>query len=219
MASVGSPNIGASEAKRRLLDELKRRGSASASELAAALGVTPTAVRQHLDALAEQGLVVGKESAPSGRGRPSSRWTITPAAQSYFPDAHGQLTVELISAAREALGDDAVERIIDARTQRQRREYAPLGAGSSVTSKLKRLAERRNNEGYMADISRDRAGWVLVERHCPIGMAASACPSLCRAELQLFREVLGDGVNVTREEHMIAGDPTCTYRITARDRP
>jgi DNA-binding transcriptional ArsR family regulator len=58
--------------RRRLLEELARRDSASLSELAAGLPVTRQAVAKHLGALARAGLV---ESARAGR---ETRFRLTP---------------------------------------------------------------------------------------------------------------------------------------------
>ena len=69
----------------------------------------------------------------------------------------------------------------------------------------------------MAEWSRSRNGsFVLIENHCPIRVAAQACQGLCSSELELFRSVLGRAVSIRREEHLLAGDRRCTYRITAR---
>ena len=50
--------------RRSLLETLKRRGEARVDEFAESLGVTVSAVRQHLSALQAEGWVV--ESHPSG---------------------------------------------------------------------------------------------------------------------------------------------------------
>ncbi len=55
---------------------------------------------------------------------------------------------------------------------------------------------------------------VLVEHHCPICTAAAACPDLCRSELDLFRDVLGDDVVVERTQHLLAGNRRCAYTVT-----
>ena len=70
-----------SEAKKRLLDRMKRGDPATAADLAAALGLTDVAVRQHLLALEGQGLVGQRPQPPSGRGRPAVLWTLTPLAR------------------------------------------------------------------------------------------------------------------------------------------
>jgi predicted ArsR family transcriptional regulator len=65
-------------------------------------------------------------------------------------------------------------------------------------------------------VSKDRGGFLLVENHCPICAAARVCQGFCRSELELFREVLGPGVEVERTEHVLAGGRRCAYRVTSR---
>jgi predicted ArsR family transcriptional regulator len=79
------------------------------------------------------------------------------------------------------------------------------------------LAKQRSAEGYLAEVVRDKDGAVLlVEHHCPICTAASACQGLCRSELDLFRAALGDDVTVERTQHILSGDVRCAYRVTPR---
>jgi predicted ArsR family transcriptional regulator len=54
---------------------------------------------------------------------------------------------------------------------------------------------------------------LLVENHCPICVAATACLGLCGAELEVFRKVLGREVEVERTEHIISGARRCAYRV------
>ena len=65
------------DAKRRLVERLKRVESATASELAAEFGLTDTAVRQHLESLRGAGLVAASTGAAAGRGRPPAHWQLT----------------------------------------------------------------------------------------------------------------------------------------------
>jgi hypothetical protein len=51
-----------------------------------------------------------------------------------------------------------------------------------------RLAEALSREGYMAESWAEGGGYVLVENHCPICVAATSCQGFCRAELDTFRE-------------------------------
>jgi predicted ArsR family transcriptional regulator len=104
--------------------------------------------------------------------------------------------------------------MIGARERRMARLYgARLAGAADLGGKVRRLARLRSEEGYMAACRRDGAGYVLVENHCPICAAATACQGLCRSELALFREVLGPGVRVERVEHVLAGARRCAYRI------
>jgi predicted ArsR family transcriptional regulator len=210
------------EAKRRLLDELKRGGPTTVSILARSLGVSDAAVRQHLAALEELGLVTSSADAPAGRGRPPVRWSLTPEAHELFPDHHAELTVELLGAMRRAIGDDALERVIEARAGDQIAAYRRAGPGerSSVRARLDALARERTREGYMAEVVREGRGrYLLVEHHCPVCEAARACTGLCRGEWEVFRKVLGDNVEVERTEHLLSGGTRCVYRVTERAAP
>jgi len=203
------------DAKRRLVERLKRVDSCTASELAAEFGLTDTAVRQHLESLQSLGLVSRADGEASGRGRPAAQWRLTEAAASMFPDRHVDLTVDLIDSIRAELGDDALDRVIEARTRRQAQQYRAVAGEGTVTVRVGRLAEQRTAEGYVADVSTDGDDLVLVEHHCPIRIAAASCSALCRSELEVFRTALGSDVRVEREHHLLSGDQRCAYRISA----
>jgi predicted ArsR family transcriptional regulator len=212
-AAPAGPGLGSS--KRRIVERLKR-ADATVAELARGLGLTEAAVRQHLDALAEHGLAEPRPRSRAGRGRPPAVWTLTELASDLFPDRHDDLTVDLIDAVRTALGDDGLSHVLDARAARQREEYArAIPRRASMRARVEALARVRSEEGYLAEVvADDRGEVVLVEHHCPIGTAASACSALCASELELFRTVLGPTVRVERTQHLLAGDRRCAYRIT-----
>ena len=204
------------DAKRRIVDRLKRVEHATAPELAEVFELTDTAVRQHLDALEIAGLVERTRGAAPGRGRPPVWWRLAPDATGLFPDRHGDLTVELIRSIREALGDEALDRIVATRSRHQLDSYRGQlpGTGSPVSVRVRRLAELRTDEGYLAEVVPDGDDFVLIEHHCPICDAARTCQGLCSSELELFQAALGDDVSVRREQHLLGGDSRCAYRIS-----
>lgn len=208
------------DAKRRLVERLKRVDSATASELAAEFELTDTAVRQHLESLQEAGLVrravvTRDQTSTQGRGRPAARWQLTSAAGAAFPDRHVDLTVELIESIRNELGERALDTVLDARAKRQTDQYRALVGTGNIAVRVRRLAEQRDAEGYVTEVVVDGRDLVLLEHHCPICVAASTCRGLCRSELEVFRASLGDDVNVERIQHVFDGDQRCAYRISA----
>ena len=203
------------DAKRRVVERLKRVDSATATELAAEFGLTDTGIRQHLEHLQEMGFVHRIDGSARGRGRPAARWQLTAAAESMFPDRHVDLTVELIDAIRTELGEHALDRVIESRSRRQVRQYRDAIGSGSTAVRVNRLAELRTAEGYAAEVVSNGDDLVLTEHHCPICVAATSCQSLCRSELDVFRAALGDGVTVVREQHVPSGDQRCAYRISA----
>jgi predicted ArsR family transcriptional regulator len=200
----------------RLLFLLKTRGPQTAADLGIRLQITPEAARQQLLRLIDEGLVYA-ESEVRGVGRPAQVYYLAPAAQRRFPDTHAELTAQLIDEIREVLGEDALEKLIRVRETGTRKRYEALLAGEqSLARKIARLAEIRNKEGYMATWEKEEGSYLLVENHCPICAAASACTGFCRSEQAIFEYVLGRDVRVERIEHLLAGARRCAYRITKK---
>jgi predicted ArsR family transcriptional regulator len=208
------------DAKRRILDRLKRADTLTAPEVAADFDLTDTAVRQHLEALEQAGLVERTSAPPQGRGRPPVRWRLTALANELFPDRHADLTVDLISGIREAVGEEGLERVVANRMERQLAAYRrtlPDPERSTVKVRVRRLAEVRSAEGYLAEAVADGPDMLLIEHHCPICEAAATCQGLCRSELELFQRALGADVVVERTHHVLSGDLRCAYRVSARE--
>jgi predicted ArsR family transcriptional regulator len=198
----------------RFLILLKMRGPQTAADLGRATGVTAEAARQQLVRLAADGLVVAT-AQPRGVGRPAQVWGLTEAGNSRFPDAHAELTAQLIGAIRTQLGEDVLDRLIESRAVESKAAYAAaLEGAADLGERVTRLAEARTREGYMAESRAEGDGYLLVENHCPICVAAKVCQGFCRAELDTFRAVLGPDATVERTEHLVQGDRRCAYRVS-----
>jgi predicted ArsR family transcriptional regulator len=220
MSSSSLENVGWSPRNpaERILMALKMQGRQSAAALGEMLGTTSEAARQQLVRLGEEGLVEA-QSLSSGVGRPTQLWALTDAAQARFPDTHAALTVQLLDIIRAQLGDGALDTIIATREAETRVAYEQAVRGAEdLRERVAALAGLRSQEGYMAAWTEQADGTLLlVENHCPICAAATACQGFCRAELDVFRSVLGPGVDVERHEHIVSGGRRCSYTIKASD--
>jgi predicted ArsR family transcriptional regulator len=206
----------ATSTRHAILDILKREGPQDAATLAKRLGITPMAVGLQLSALEEEKLVHSQAapSHPPRRGRPMQIWSLTEAAGRFFPDAHALLTVGLLSSLQEVYGDAGFRKLLEARTRSQVEEYRQAVPQGSLKDKVKALAKVRDREGYMTEVAAaPGGGFLLVENHCPICTAARTCQGFCDSEKQVFQEILGDGVQVIREEHILSGARRCAYSI------
>lgn len=203
----------------RILFHLKTRGPQTAAEIGSRLDMTSAGARQHLLKLETAGLVESEDQR-EGRGRPRKYWRLAPRGHDRFPDRHSDLTLDLLRSMREIFGDGGMEKLIEHRERASIEDYRKLiGERGSLRQKLTALAEIRSREGYMASVAADTQGsFLLIENHCPICAAASACQGLCRSELAIFRAVLGSDITVERVEHILAGARRCAYRIGRRQR-
>jgi predicted ArsR family transcriptional regulator len=199
----------------RILFRLKSKGPTSTAILAQELEMTAEAGRLQIQKLLAAGLIEGQTESTNGAGRPKQHWRLTPTGYSRFPDSHAQLTVQLIASVNTLFGEQGMEQLIQQRENTMRAAYLeacnPL---PDIAQKLTRLAELREAEGYMARVESDGKDWLLIEDHCPICAAATSCQKFCRSELQLFQTVLGDDVNVQREEYLLSMGRRCVYRIS-----
>jgi predicted ArsR family transcriptional regulator len=197
---------------------LKSRGPQTAGDLGAALKITGEAARQQLARLVEEGLVTAVAET-RGVGRPSLIWRLTPKGNARFPDTHAELTVQLIDAVRTELGEKALGQLVAARGRTMEATYTEgMKGAQGLKARIQRLVELRNRDGYMAEWSARGKAYLLVENHCPICAAATACSGFCRSELELFSKLLGTDVSVTRVEHLIEGARRCAYAITPQRR-
>jgi predicted ArsR family transcriptional regulator len=194
----------------RLLQALKSAGPQPAATLAAACAITPMGAHKSLQGLQAQGLVESFDEA-GAVGRPKRIWQLTGAGHGRFPDRHAELFAQMLGFMEPA----ALDGLIARREAQMSAQYgAALATAKSLAERVRRLAELRAAEGYMARAERDGRDWLLIEDHCPICAAAAACQGFCRSELALFREALGPQAQVERAEHLPAGARRCVYRIS-----
>lgn len=200
--------------RRAIVRLLKSEGAMDAAQLAEKLDLTAMAVRQHLYGL-EREKLIESESHPVPLGRPKKYWRLTRAADRLFPDAYAELSVALIEAMGKTFGPEGLKRVLESRCTRQQADYGGrIPRSLPLKDKLRHLARIRTEEGYMAEVKPGGGGgWLLVENHCPICAAATACQGFCATELDLFRSVLGPDVEIAREEHIVSGGRRCAYRI------
>ncbi|NMH64830.1 helix-turn-helix transcriptional regulator [Shewanella salipaludis] len=197
----------------KIIQLLKLQGPMTAKSLAAELALTTMGVRQHLQALEDDGDVTFEDRA-EGRGRPARYWALTQSSNSHFVDRHDELTVQLITSVKTVFGEQGLEQLIAHREQASLTSYGQaLMRVDDMEAKLGVLAKLRSDEGYMACVEVQQGVYWLLENHCPICAAASSCQNFCRSELQLFQTLFAGLASVTREEHIIEGARRCAYKL------
>jgi predicted ArsR family transcriptional regulator len=208
---------GPSSLRRDLLLRLRIDGPSSPDQLATRLGASRTGVLQQLRAL-EAARLVSRQTVRHGVGRPRHLYDVTPDAQGLFPANYDGLAAGLLAAIEAIGGDDLLEQVFAAR----RRQLGPrvrddiadrVTDDASLLDRVQELAVIQSASGYLADASVGTDGTIRLQEHnCAIYQVALASPAACRAELELFTEILG--ADVVRERHIASGDRCCSYRIS-----
>lgn len=197
--------------RRAVVELLKQRGEATATEMATELSLTAAAVRGQLKELEDGGFVAHRRRT-DGRGRPTHCYSLTPAAGALFPQRYGDLTNELLDYVDPALVPDLFEK---RRRRRTEGAHARLD-GLSFPDRVVELARILNEDGYLASAEQvDDTTWRIVEGHCAILDVALRYGHACSSELAFLRDVVPDA-EIERVSHIVAGARACAYQLTLR---
>jgi DeoR family suf operon transcriptional repressor len=198
--------------RRALLDALKRQGEARADELATTLGITVSAVRQHLAALHGDGLVTHSE-VRAGPGRPHHKYRLSEQGDNLFPRRYAQIVTDLLVEA-EAEDPAMIERMFARRRDRRVERAKERLAGKSLPDQVAELTQILDEDGYLAEaVVQDDGSFRIVEHNCAILAVASRYGAACSTELEFIREVL-PAARVERVAHLLSGGHVCAYEVS-----
>jgi predicted ArsR family transcriptional regulator len=205
----------------RVRAEVLAAGPVSAVGLAASLGLTPAAVRRHLDVLLEQGLVALHDPQPGrhrGRGRPARLFVVTDAGHAAMATGYDDLAAQALRYLADVAGPEAVRRFAVDRLTAFEDRYRPIveAAGSDPLHRADALATALSADGFAAStraLGTDGAviGTQLCQGHCPVQHVAREFPQLCEAETDTFSRLLG--VHVQRLATLAHGEHVCTTHV------
>ncbi|MFY1703196.1 helix-turn-helix transcriptional regulator [Micromonospora sp. WMMA1923] len=199
---------------------LLEQGATTAAQLGAALGLSPAAIRRHLDAMLADGDVAAREQTVRGhrgRGRPAKLFGLTDAARVRCGTHHydNMATAALRWIARTG-GSDAVEAFATDQVAalEARCRSAMEDAGDDLPARAEALAAALTAEGYAANATTIASGGQLCQHHCPVAHVAAEFPQLCEAETAVISRLVG--THVQRLATIAHGDGVCTTHIPAQ---
>jgi predicted ArsR family transcriptional regulator len=202
------------ERRKQLMRHLLRhKMGCSIDELALAIGVTRTAVRQHLAALSQEGLVAaGGQRATAGR--PQQLFVLTPHGKEAFPRRYSWFAQLLIEAMAKEHGAGGLRirlgRIASA-VVAQLRQRAP--EKDSRQQKVAKVSKLMDELGYDARTGKDIAGAPTIEAdNCVFHELAMRNPEICHFDLSLLSGLTGSKVEL--DECMARGGHVCRFRFT-----
>jgi len=205
----------------RIARLILENGPVTAAGLSVRLGLTPAAVRRHLDNLQADGLVEARSArvyAGRGRGRPARLFAITDAGRSAFEHAYDDLATSALRFLAERAGPGAVAEFARRQISELERRYQRTLESAPLSERVRVLAEALSADGYAASASGSPAGAggeQLCQHHCPVAHVAARYPQLCEAETEAFGRLLGTPVQ--RLATIAHGDGICTTHVTAPD--
>ncbi len=216
-AALVGPVLTEISTRDRVTQLLLERGATTAAQLGSALGLSPAAIRRHLDAMLAEGDVFAREQTVQGsrgRGRPAKVFLLTEAARVRCGTHHydNMATAALRWIARSG-GADAVEAFATEQVAalESRCRAAMEDAGDDPLARAEALADALTAEGYAANATTIASGGQLCQHHCPVAHVAAEFPQLCEAETAVISRLVG--THVQRLATIAHGDGVCTTHI------
>jgi predicted ArsR family transcriptional regulator len=194
---------------------LEDKGGLTVYELSDRLGITRNAVRQHLAALENDGLVAPGTTRASG-GRPEQLYLLTEKGRELFPRQYSWLAQLLIESVQAQEGTEGAQK-----------RLADMGAGVARQLRLQYPALRTRQEkvekiaGLMADLGYRAKSTVTGNRiamveadNCVFHELALKDPAVCQFDLALLAGFTDSAVE--HQECMAKGGHVCRFAFGPR---
>ncbi|MCE2900885.1 MAG: helix-turn-helix transcriptional regulator [Gemmatimonas sp.] len=192
-----------------LLVALKKAQPLTAGELGEQFGLTANALRRHLKALEEDGLVRYQREV-RGVGAPVYAYSLSQAGEALFPRSYVQVLATALDALRAQRGDQAVEAVLEAEWRRLAEEAGPVLEALPLEERVPLVAELLTAKGYMAEV--EPTSLTLRIHNCAMREIAERFPEACAVEAKFVERLLG--VPLVRNAHRRDGCGRCEYGVS-----
>ncbi len=194
---------------------LKNKSGLTVDELSRQLEITRNAVRQHLAALENDGLVTPGVTRPSG-GRPQQLYVLTDAGKEFFPRHYSWFAQLMVESLKQESGAEGLRERMggmgSAVAQQLRRQHAGL---ETQQQKVEKLAEVMQQLGYNTKGVTIVDGTPIVEAdNCIFHNLAIKNPEICQFDLDMMATFTDSKID--HQECMASGGNVCRFKFTPK---
>lgn len=190
---------------------LRHKQGLTVDELGAGLGVTRNAIRQHLAALAAEGLIATGTSKATA-GRPVQLYVLSDKGRELFPRQYSWLAQLMLDSVKQDAGGAGLRRRLVAmgtRVATQLREQHP--ALRTRQDKVLKLAELMEQLGYNTAGTSVLDPTVIAADNCVFHDLALKDPEVCQFDLALLATFTDSRVD--HQECMARGGHVCRFKF------
>lgn len=179
------------------LDLLRIAGPLSVIEMAQAMEVTPTAVRQRLVRIMGEGLVE-RSAVRAGRGRPRHYYQLTEKGLRQTGSNFADLAIALWQQFRAIAEPHAQREVLRRVAKALATSYSGQIQGRTAAERLRSLKDLLAQRRIPVTIEQDGQRLILKAHACPYPKLAESDPNVCDMEQMMFSELVGNQVCLTR---------------------
>jgi DeoR family transcriptional regulator, suf operon transcriptional repressor len=196
----------------QILEFLQRRGAAAIKELEQHLGVTTTAVRQHLNMLQAEGLLE-RRAVHDGVGRPHHVYTVTDKARELFACHCDDLALTLLQEVLALEGKEKTSLLLERVGHRLANRYAQSVRATLLQERVEELAGVLYEQGVLTDVApADDNTIILKTYNCPYHELAQEHREICEMDEGMMRQLLGSDVNLSA--CIMDGHGSCSFVVS-----
>lgn len=200
--------------QRRVLTQLlERKSGATLDELVAVVGLSRTAVNQHLMALEREGYIRKTEPRRTG-GRPVHLYVLTEEGTNLFPKKYSWFSKVLIDALRGQMGEEQAAQFMFDLGVKRSADLIPRMVGKNRSERIAEIVQIMNETGFQAKtVSPDGPDKLpRVEcRNCVYHDLSKDYPEVCRFDIGFLSGLMG--AEVEQQECMQRGGNACRFRF------
>jgi DeoR family suf operon transcriptional repressor len=201
-----------------LLVALKKAQPMTAHELGQQFGLTANALRRHLKALEEDGLVRFVREV-RGVGAPVFTFSLTEAGESLFPRHYVPVLASALDRLAATQGREVLASVLETEWDRLVMEADPIVVDLPLDERFSLVAELLTAKGYMAEavvsaVPGETGVGTLRIHNCALGEIAERFPEACAAESRALERLLG--VPLVRGAHRADGCGRCEYGVLSQ---
>jgi DeoR family suf operon transcriptional repressor len=196
----------------RIVEHLQRQQSATIKDLEKLLGVTTTAVRQHLATLQNEGYVERRRES-GGVGRPRYVYSVTAKSEELFACHCDDLALTLLEEVMALEGPEQTAILLERVGARLAGRYDSVVQASDLRGRVEEMAAALEKKGVLTDVVIGPNEEIVLQTHnCPYHELAQEHREICEMDEQIMRRVLGPDVQLSG--CMMDGAGCCTFSVT-----
>lgn len=198
----------------QIIEYMQRNGSATIKELEQLLGITTTAVRQHLNTLQAEGYIERK-AVHAGVGRPHHTYAVTAKAQEIFACHCDDLALTLLEEVFALEGKERTTVLLNRVSRRLANKYEQSVRSELLVERVDELADVLYERGVLTDVqAHDDNTFTLHTYNCPYHELAQDHREICDMDEAMLRQVLGTEVNL--KNCMMDGHQGCSFVVSPK---
>lgn len=190
---------------------LEHKSGRTVEELSKLLGITRTAVNQHLLALERGGYVIKDKLTKTG-GRPGYTYVLTQQGYDLFPKQYAWFSRLLLESLKEELGKEGLERYLRKLGGELSVNIKNRLKAHSADQRLDEVAEILQELGYdaYAEKTEERQP-ALIAHNCVYHDLAKTHNEVCEFDITLLSSLLD--ADIEHKTCMARGDHCCRFIV------